>query len=234
MRIISALILLTCLCSAPAFAETSSFKEIKTLPLKQAFDTAKDWYVTAFQPEGSISEDEDARTGDVSAKLCFWSEPDRKQEHCTSITSGLPNGGMTYHYQTVKELAVIPTPHIVEFIAEFYGNGSGSLRQISFWRYEKTTDSFSQAGLVTLTEQGEYKLLDQMLITADERWGEGESHFSPHQFDVTAYRYTPASGYAKAFSYLTARKYPSLDDVDTIDVISHELPEIKKRLGISQ
>lgn len=213
----------------PAHAEAAAYREIKTLPLKQAFDTANDWHVTAFQPEG-----EEAATGDVSAKLCFWSEPANKQEYCTSITSALPNGGMTYHYQTVKTLTVIPTPHLVEFVAEFSGGGSGTLRQISFWRYEKATDSFSQAGLVTLTEQGEYKLVDRVLITADARWGEGESHFSPHRFDITVYRYAPGSGYAKAFSYLTDKKYPSLDDTDTIDVISYELPEIKKRLAISQ
>lgn len=144
--------------------------------------------------------------------------------------STLPNGGMTYHYQTVKKLEIIPTPHLIAFIAEFYGNGSGALNQLSFWQYDKATDSFSQAGLITLTEQGEYKLDDQLLITADARWGKDETHFSPHQFDITVYRYVPDSGYSKAFSYLSAKKYPSLDDTNKIDVISHEMPEIKKRM----
>lgn len=220
------LFLLFLIIGFPAHAESAAYREIKTLPLRQTFDTAKDWRVTAFQPEGK-----EAATGDVSAKLCFWSEPGKKQEHCTSITSNLPNGEMTYHYQAVKELTVIPTPHLVEFIAEFSGSGSGTLRQISFWRYEKATDSFSQAGLVTLTEQGEYKLVDRTLITADARWGEGKSHFSSHRFDITVYQFAPDSGYAKAFSYLTTGKYPSMDDTGTIDVISHELPEIKKRLA---
>jgi len=226
MKITVAALLSIGLFTLPAFAEPSAFEEIKTLPLKQAFGTTKEWHVTAYQPVG-----DDAETGDTSAKLCFWFEELKKQEHCTPIASTLPNGGMTYHYQTVKELAVIPAPHIIKFVAQFFGGGSGVLDQVSFWQYDKNTDSFSQAGLVTLTEQSEYKLFGQELVTANARWGEGETHFSPHRFDIEVYKYTPNGGYTKLFGYLTAKKYPSLDDTDKIDVISHEMPEIKKRLA---
>lgn len=229
MRCAKYTIIFLCLFGLPAVAQATSFKEIKTLSLKQSFGTTKDWHVTAFQPEGDILPDEDARTGDVSDKLCFWVAGRDRQEKCTFITSTLPNGGMTYHYQTVKKLEIIPAPHLITFIAEFYGNGSGALNQLSFWQYGKATDSFSQAGLVTLTEQGEYQLSDPLLITADARWGKDETHFSPHLFDITVYRYARDSGYVKVFSYLTAKKYPSLNDTDKIDVISHEMPEIKKR-----
>jgi len=234
MRIISNLVLLVCLLSASAFADSLNFKEVKTLPLKQAFSTIKDWHVTALQPEGAISLDEDARTGDVSAKLCFWFVGSNRQEECTFINSALFNGGMTYHFQTVRDLVVIPTPHLIAFITEFYGNGSEALNQLSFWRYDTLTDSFLQAGLVTFTEQGEYKLIDGMLIIADARWGDGETHFEPHYFDITVYRYVLDSGYEKIFSYLTAKKYPGLNDVNNIDVISHEIPKIMKRLSFQQ
>lgn len=222
MRIIFALVLSIGLFGFPAFAESFSFTEIKTIPLKQVFGTTKDWHVTAYQPLGD----------DAAAKLCFWFEASKKQADCTSIISTLPHGGMTYHYQTVKELAVISTPHLVKFVAQFSGGGSGLLDQVSFWRYEKDTDVFIPAGRITLSEQSEYQLLGEgWLLTADAHLSEGETHFAPHRFAITAYQYAPSAGYEKRFSYLSPVKYPSLDDTDKIDVISREMPEIKKRLA---
>lgn len=209
--------------SFSAIAEEVSYTEIKTLPLHQEFKTTKNWQLTAYQPSGDDSE-----PGDISAKLCFWESPDKKEKNCTDITSS--SGKTQYHYQTVKELSITPVPHLVKLVAEFSGGGSGALTQLLFWRYDKNTDSFEKAGSVTLTEQGEYKLIDnKMLITADAHWREGETHFSPHQFTITGYNYARSAGYEKSFSYLTANTYPSFDDTNKIDVIDHEMPEIKKR-----
>lgn len=212
--------------------ESDQYKEIKTLPLRQEFGTAKDWRVTAWQAKG-----DEAATGSVPAKVCFWKPEDNKNGQCTQITSALPNSETAYQYQTVKELSVAPMPHLVKLVTEFSGGGSGSLNQVSFWRYDKSSDSFENAGLVTLTEQGEYKLFNQgalkgLLITADADWQPGETHFSPHRFYIQIYKFVPEAGYVKTLGYLTHSKYPSLDDTDKIDVITHEVPKIGRLLSL--
>ena len=211
-------------------AKAPSYKAFLHLSLKEEFATTSGWQAIAYQPQG-----EDADTGELPAKLCFETTP-KTSPQCTSIISAPPNTDFIYHYQTVKELSVISTPHLVKMEAEFFGGGSGSLTQISFWQYHKPTDRFEVAGLITLSNQGEYQILGHgalkgVLVTADAHWQAPESHFSPHQFDVTIYRYTEETGYAKIASYLTAKKYPSLDDTDKIDVIRHELPHIEKSLS---
>lgn len=232
-----ALLFVFCLClfSIPALAEAVFYREVKTLPLQQEFATQKNWHVTAYQPEGEVSPDEDPRIGDVSAKLCFWFASNEKNMRCTLITSALPNSDMIYHYQTVRELSIVSKPHLIKFDAEFSGGGSGKLNQISFWRYDQVLDSFEPAGLIMLTEQGEYRLFDRdalkgVLVTADAHMQGEETHFSPHQFYIQIYQVKSPSGWIKTLGYVTQSKYPSLDDADEIDVISREILEIERRL----
>lgn len=191
--------------------------------------------MTAYQPEGEFLPGEDSRFGAVPAKLCFWLESDEKSEQCTLITSTMPNTNLIYRYQTVKELSVVAKPHLVKFVAEFSGGASGLLIQISFWRYVQALGAFVESGLITLTEQGEYQFLgtdgrQDFLVTAEAQWREGEGQFSPHQFYIQVYLYNSSGRYGKALGYITQSKYPSLDDVDKIDLISYELAEIRKRL----
>ena len=65
--------------------------EAKTIPLKQAFQTKRDWNVSAFTPQGQYAD-----TGDVPVKICFWYDPDEKEDtttykHCTPIISAEGN-----------------------------------------------------------------------------------------------------------------------------------------------
>lgn len=205
----------------------AEYRLVAMIPLKQEFGTSKDWRVSAYQTT------KDEAVSDIPSRLCF--EAEQQKPNCIHIVSALPNGGVQYAYQAVKELSVNHEPHLLKYVAEFSGGGSGVLNQVSFWRYVKEVDSFQRAGLITLTEQGEYKTINEpalgkLLVTADARWSEGESHFSSHHFDVTVYRYDASSGYTKQFSYLTKVKYPSFDNIDKIDVISHELATIQKKL----
>ena len=68
-------------------------------------------------------------------------------------------------------------------------------------------------------------------MTADARWETGETHFAPHHFDITVYKLkADRRSYTKVRTYRTAAKYPSLDDVDTINVIGPEMAEIEDAL----
>ncbi len=222
------------------FAEPMHYAEVKTLSLKGIFKTKSDWHVTAFQPEGERYKDDYIRFGDIPAKICFWRVKAKKVENCTRIISAYKNQDLIYQYQTVKELSVETSPIskdiLIKFVAEYSGGGSGLLYQISFWKYDKVLDSFEVEGLITLTEQGEHKWVDweggikEMFITADANWKTDETHFSPHHFDVDVYQYDRVHGLTKILTYLTPQKYPSFDNVDKIDVITHEVPRIKKLL----
>lgn len=66
---------------------------------------------------------------------------------------------------------------------------------------------------------------------ADFIWAEGETHFAAHRYRIKSYEYCASkSKYVLADDFVTKRKFPGLDDVDELDVIHPELPEIKAHL----
>jgi len=230
-KFLSSFAILLVLCQS-TYASDIPYKEVKTFSLKNVFGTKSDWRVTAWQPVGNESD-----MGEVSARLCFWMQPAEQRKYCTSITSSLPNDGIVYHYQTAQGLEVVhpdaanPSAALLKFGARFFGGGSGSLDQVSFWYYDKKADAFEPSSHITLTEQGEYRLFDKgklegKLVTADAVLQVGETHFSPHHFYIEAYRYD-AGHYTKILGYLTPTKYPSFEDTNTIDVIMPEIPRIE-------
>lgn len=212
-------------------------QEVHTLALKLAFATSGNWHITAYQQP---PEENDDGIGDKPARFCFWKEENKNQPDCTNLIKQYDNPKMILPFQTIKNLAVIhPLPDkktpLLELVAKYESGVSGELSEILFFRYDKARDSFQKAGQITLTEQGEWQILTQAelqgwLITADAIWDEGETHFSPHHFTITMYRYTPEKGYSKQQSYTTAPKYPSFDDTDKIEVISHEMNGLQERI----
>lgn len=219
--------------SAPA--QPVHYREVEKLPLRQEFVTQRDWHVAAFQPEGISSPDDDSRIGETPAKLCFWYEEEKKFDLCTDSITAYANADTIYRHQTVTELSVLAEPHVIQFAAQFSGGGSGWLNQVSFWRFDRNRDTFQKAGQITLTEQGEYKWLEggpqqRVLVAADAQWGDGETHFSTHKFHIQVYQFTARDGLKKTLNYITQSKYPGLDEVEEVDVISHETDEIMRRL----
>jgi len=70
-----------------------------------------------------------------------------------------------------------------------------------------------------------------VMVVADFYWMDGETHFSDHLYTVTAYRFnTVKDRYVEALSYRTSKKYPGLDKVDQVHVLSSERAEILRRL----
>lgn len=215
------LALLSYLFISPAWAEPAP-----EISLKHEFHTKRDWYARATIPPGK-----DAQIGDDAASLCFRPSFESKSEQCEKAEVGPPRFAIRYPFQTVKSLSILQKPHLIQFITEFSGGGSGTLTRIAFWRYDLLNDIFKPGGDIILTEQGEYQIDGKSrLITADAYMQTDETHFSPHHFNITIYRYHPQSGFTKALSYLTKAKYPSFDNRDKIDVISHETTTIQQRL----
>ena len=52
--------------------------------------------------------------------------------------------------------------------------------------------------------------------------------YGPHKFRINIYAYGESGMFKSKEQYVTARKYPSFEDVNKIDVISHESNNIKK------
>jgi hypothetical protein len=182
----------------------------RSLELQQVFHTKIPWQVSVIAKEESLY-------------LCFAAN-DEKQ--CSPIF--IPSINVQYPANEIKQLAILQEPLLVEVISKFSDNGSGALIKLEYWYYNHSSDRFKQAGYVTLTEQGEYRWDNGALITANAYMQEGETHFAPHRFTITTYRYT-SGGLLQVARYITRNKYPSFDDIDKIDVITHELSAIRKQ-----
>lgn len=71
----------------------------------------------------------------------------------------------------------------------------------------------------------------KILSVADAKWAEDESHYGHHRYRVRTYVYSGKSAvYSQADDYVTAKKYPGLDDVERLDVLGPEEPAIRARL----
>lgn len=136
-------------------------------------------------------------------------------------TIGRLNGN--FDESKIISTETIEKPKLLLIVSEFSNNGSGALRLLNFWRYEALDESFKKVPdekqQIILSEQSQYKFKDGKLYTADAIIGEGETHFSSHYFKVDIYDFDKGKGFIKIKTYNTDKKYPSLDDVDSIDVL---------------
>jgi hypothetical protein len=79
-----------------------------------------------------------------------------------------------------------------------------------------------------------------VLVTADFIWdfealkvsnGQQETHFARHHYSVRAFVFDATSGqYLKRVDYTTQKKYPGVDDVDSIHVLDPEKLAIQDKL----
>ncbi len=127
------------------------------------------------------------------------------------------------------------------FNATFSGGGSGTLTRYTILRAEGGHVVNLLPDKVALTNASEHAIWTNIklspypiLVTADFDWDfdAGETHFARHHYFVSAWRFDSENNlYEKAFVYRTAKKYDSLDDADTINVIAPEHAEILRRLA---
>ena len=125
------------------------------------------------------------------------------------------------------------------FTAKSSGGGSGSLHLLALLEpgAGSNLENLLPPGL-SVTEQGEYRFWDEpsisdtaLLVVADYVWGDGETHFSAHYFRISSYVFNSESRhYELRDEYITGKKYPSLDEVDSITALEQEKPEVLGRL----
>jgi hypothetical protein len=232
-------LLISASCStATAIAGGAGYQLVRSLVFKPGAEAAA-WYVKAYQPDVP-----DLTATDLPAKLCFSQKPDDASPPC--FTPEAQVGTVKYAFQSVEALSVEQVFQVngsesaILFVARFSGGGSGSLRLLSLWKQVGTNQTLTNIlPRVLLTEQGEYKILPVtknghhgVFVTADYRLDRDESHFSPHHFDISIYQLSAGrDAFAKIGSYETTKKYPSLDDVDEIQVITFEMVEIERWLN---
>jgi hypothetical protein len=152
----------------------------------------------------------------------------------------MPNDpAFIYNYQTVKRLDVVPLgPGVqaLEFQAQFFGGGSSLGEQISLWTYDRKGDSLWPALVITSNESLQCSVISTgalagYVITADAVWqsDKGESHFSPHQFEITVYRLS-GQFYLKVLTYLTTQKYGEEGETTPSNAIGGEMTRIRSLL----
>jgi hypothetical protein len=174
------------------------------------------------------------------ARLCVAP----KFSPCFVMPSMSPKGSKPGFYQfgltpQWKLLHAPPGETLLLFSATFSGGGSGTLTRYAILREDggKITNLLPDVVLTNASEEAIWKdpklSAYPIFVTADFDWDmdAGETHFSQHRYFVRVWRFDQKRDlYAEAIAYRTSRKYDSLDDADTINVISPERPEILRRL----
>lgn len=218
------------ICLAGLIATNPALAHDLTIPpsiISRVFNTKHTWHIEI--KRGSINPISSAShiVQNAPATICFSTVDNVRSAHCSTVSQNRNS----FTLITPKTLIITDTnPPLIEFTVIYSNEGSGALTQYSLWQYESISESFAPAGEIILSEQGEYSAKDDWIYTADAILGARETHFSPHRFTVKAYRIGKEGGLTKAFHYITNRKYPSLDDVEKINVLPYEMPNIQAKL----
>jgi len=165
----------------------------------------------------------------ASARVCLRSAD---QSQCYTPPKGILFFGLEPH-ATIIKLAV--GDQALLFTAVASGGGSGTQKVLALLKPGKghDLDNLLPKGL-TVSEQGEYQFWSEasispklLLVTANYVWNAGETHFSRHKFQVSTYVFSfSTQGYQLRDRYVTAKKYPGLDDTDDIHVLAFEKARI--------
>jgi hypothetical protein len=155
----------------------------------------------------------------------------------------LKNDSATYQFGLEPHAKPLPQAQSETwflFDAMFSGGGSGTLTRYAILRIEDG-NLVNLLPEVSLTNAGEQTIWINpklspypIFVTADFDWDmvAGETHFARHHFFVSVWLLDPKRTlYTKVLTYRTAKKYDSLDNTDTISVITPEHAEILRRLA---
>jgi hypothetical protein len=185
--------------------------------------------------------------GEANSDGCLPTTPARiclghtGTEHCYTP----PNDKSYVFGLEPKALAVgqLNGHELTLFSSMFYGCGSGTLTSYALLTVNHC-EFVNLLPEVELTNQSEFKLWNlpqfshlPVLVTADFIWEfeAGETHFAPHRYRIEAFVFNAKSGrYLQRVRYETTKKYPGLDEVDEIRVLTAERPTILGNIGQSQ
>lgn len=219
-----------------AHSQSAPMKEVLSLDLDAI---SPGWRVSAYQADGDRDE---AWVSNTPARVCFHEPQPTRDQHCRSLLVE-PNMVPGDVFQTVKDLSVVPLTSAapvrwaVRVRSQSSYGGSGWLDRVDLWTFDSSPDQFHLLHTFTVSGQGEVRIitdgpLNGHVITADALWMAGETHFGRHHFAITVYRLDMSLGiYWELLRYVTKGRYPSFDDVDDIEVVSHEIPEVQRLLA---
>ncbi len=165
-----------------------------------------------------------------SAKFCFVNDP---ADQCYLPPKHDPPFGLE---PTAKLIRLATGEVWVLFTAVSSAGGSGWATHVAFIR---AANGKAENVLpdITLSNQSEYQLWElpagpfPVFATADFLLGKGESHFARHRYKVRVYKFRPDSmSYFQCDEFVTTRKYPGLDDADSVRVLEAEKANILSRL----
>jgi hypothetical protein len=152
-----------------------------------------------------------------AARLCLNAQP----KHCYSLPNGRKDvqSGIEFKFglePKTERASVQGGGSLILFSSTFSGGGSGTLDELALLRCERDGTMRNLLPVVQLTEQGDRAIWQlasvspmPVLVTADYVWGDGESHFVQHIFEIRAYLYDLASqSYVEKMRYRTSRRYP--------------------------
>ncbi|HEY4357290.1 MAG TPA: hypothetical protein VGN16_16185 [Acidobacteriaceae bacterium] len=171
------------------------------------------------------------------ASLCILPE----KASCFTMPSRtqLPPSGVTYDFGLEPRAERWPLASggsWIFFSSMFSGGGSGTLTRVAMLRYEPDGKIANLMPYIAATNVSDFAMWSvpaasryPVFVEAEFVWGNGESHFGPHYYDVTAWTFDPRTDrYVKAFQYRTSKRYDS--DADRIRVLKPEHDEILRRL----
>jgi|GEM_PF-3747908 len=214
----------------------SLYDQLEEISLKELSGAERDWRAVVF--EGNSTE-----TMEYPVKLCFRKGrgEDASERYC-HVAQEWDDDNLVWKYPIFEELRVVdlvrkdPPRKGLLFTARYFGNGSDWRDKITIWTYDEKNDRFVNIvpDEVSVTSQDEYAIvpvgirgIESVLVTAHYRWGRDEIHFDPHFYRISIYAYSPTGGFRLIGRYMTEKKYPSLEDTSTINVIEPETDNIK-------
>lgn len=170
-----------------------------------------------------------------SATICLKSAG---EQQCYTPPKQEPSGlffGLGPHAEIIKLSA---DEEALLFTAVASGGGSGAATHLALLRTGKDKLVNLLPEGLAVSEQGEYKFWTEpsvspkpLFVKADYVWNKGETHFARHKFRISVYIFDKAAqAYQRRDEYITAKKYPSLDDTDVINVLGFEKAQVLSRL----
>ncbi len=177
-----------------------------------------------------------------AAHICLGSTG---TEHCYTPPNYMKDAPFGLDPQA-KTVGKLNGQDLTLFTATFSGGGSGLLTSFALLAV-KNNEFTNLLPKVWLTDQSEYKVWNlpefsslPILLTADFVWDfeaakasnyQEETHFAAHRYKIEVFVYDPkADRYTQRIAYTTSKKYPGLDEVDTIRVLDEEKTTILAKL----
>lgn len=126
----------------------------------------------------------------------------------------------------------------VIFTARYSAGGSGSS---DFWAllvFGKDRKWKNLLPVLTTSEQSEHLYWSSRNVSqfglfsvADSVYQKGEAHFGRHHYKIETFEFFPAKdAYVLADQFVTSKKFPGLDETNTIHVIQQNLQVIREHL----